>query len=320
MGFASLPKRIIQKLKLWVIDKPIPPATQREMALIKDLKDEFDMLRNDLAQANQEWSQYTNRLSELVADDDVRSFLRWDVIQESMFVGNEPYIKDELDYFGNLTDWKSKWSEAIVESPVGHPIPCVFYPDSSGNLIHHAYHLAQFEEKIGIKIDEISFVFEFGGGYGSMCRLFYNLGFSGDYVIFDLPPFSVMQRFYLRTLSLPVLQMSSVSENHAGIVSLSDMADLEKVLSSSRIRKGSRSLFLATWSLSEAPTELRDAIVSMISDFDMVLIAYQSSYAGVDNVQFFDNFRHHFTGMIWHNWEIGHLGGNWYLMGSSASW
>ena len=40
-------------------------------------------------------------------------------------------------------------------------------------------------------------IVEFGGGYGSMCRLVRKLGFKGRYVIFDLRPILALQKYYL---------------------------------------------------------------------------------------------------------------------------
>ena len=65
-------------------------------------------------------------------------------------------------------------------------------------------HLALFEETTGSKIDTLELIFEFGGGYGSMCRLAHNLGFNQAYIIFDLQPFSALQNYYLSSLDLPV--------------------------------------------------------------------------------------------------------------------
>lgn len=123
-----------------------------------------------------------------------------------MFASAARYIFTELNFVKRSPEWITCRHRAIRESSVGHPIPYPFYPASSGNLIRHAYHVASFEEKTQCKTKDIDFVFEFGGdgGYGSMCRLFYNAGFHGKYVIFDLPPFSALQVYFLKTLGLPV--------------------------------------------------------------------------------------------------------------------
>ena len=47
-------------------------------------------------------------------------------------------------------------------------------------------------------------IVEFGGGYGSMCRLLHKLGFSGQYFIYDLPEFVALQRYFLKSIGMPV--------------------------------------------------------------------------------------------------------------------
>jgi hypothetical protein len=49
---------------------------------------------------------------------------------------------------------------------------------------------------MGLDVRGFDFVIEFGGGYGSLCRLFFNQQFKGQYVLFDLPPFSALQHFF----------------------------------------------------------------------------------------------------------------------------
>ncbi len=56
--------------------------------------------------------------------------------------------------------WDTRWRNAIIELPVGHPIPYIFYPVSSGNLILPAYHVAQFEEKTGYQIHDVELEIE----------------------------------------------------------------------------------------------------------------------------------------------------------------
>jgi hypothetical protein len=47
-------------------------------------------------------------------------------------------------------------------------------------------------------------IIEFGGGFGSMCRLVHALGFRGQHIIFDLPPVWALQRYYLRLHGIEV--------------------------------------------------------------------------------------------------------------------
>lgn len=296
----------------------LPPVLEHEEILIENFNNEFNTIFNHRNQATEEWMNFVNHLQRHVEKDDIRTFLKWDIIKKTMFVGNQPYLRSEFDHLTQSDAWESKWSKAVVESPIGQPLSSNLYPISSGNLIHHAYHLVQFEEQKNKSIEKMDYVFEFGGGYGSMCRLFYNLGFSGTYLIFDLPPFTALQKFYLKSLFLPVQNFSPQDHmKNRGIFCVSDLGLLKEILHKSSDVIKLNALFLATWSLSEVPLELRNNIAPLISEFNNFLIGYQENAFGIDNRAYFDDFKKNISSMSWDNWEIEHLRGNWYLMGCS---
>lgn len=315
----NLVMRIVHKLLTLYFDKPLPATTTQEMELVDHLRKSvlmFPIIQpKDAPPSEKVWINYMNRLHELVLNNDPREFLRWDVVQKTMFVGYASYIRKELNYLKTLPEWNNRWHKAIKESLIGHPTPYPLFPSSSGNLIHHAYHLVQFEEKTGIRVNEMNFIFEFGGGYGSMCRAFYNLGFNGKYVIFDLPIFSEIQRFFLRSIDLRVDSIDTFSKANSGVICISDFEQL-KVLLSNGTEIGQSSMFVATWSISETPIRLRYSILPLVTDCKAFLIAYQHRFGEVDNLEFFDQWKGSFNNQIvWHNWEIKHLPGNSYIIG-----
>jgi hypothetical protein len=134
---------------------------------------------NNCQPSERSWIEYINRFRELVVNHNPKEFLRWKLTRHIMFASNDAYARLELTQLKRQDDWHKRWRNAIRESRVGHPIPFWLYPRTSGHLIHHAYHVTQFERSTGVNIDKIDLVFEFGGGYGSMCRLFHNLGYKG---------------------------------------------------------------------------------------------------------------------------------------------
>ena len=259
------------------------------------------------------WLSHMNVLQENILNRDPRRFLRWSVISGTMFAGNASYISTELKYLKNCLDWNMRWTSAIEESSVGHPVLYPFYPKSSGNLIHHAYHVAQFEEKTGIKVHNMNYVFEFGGGYGSMCRLLFNLGFKGKYIIFDLPPFSALQRYFLKNIGLPVLSSNTFSEQETSILCLSDVRKLKDLLAEHKEK--SNSIFITTWSISESPISIRELILPQIIDFSSFLIAYQDRFGGINNLDYFKNWQDTYKVVTWYSSKIEHLPGNNYLFG-----
>lgn len=265
------------------------------------------------------WQENMNRLRELVLVQDPSNFLRWDVVRRTMSVGHAPYVKTELTYLKKRHDWKTLWESALKECSAGNPIPFPLYPRSSGNLIHQAYHLCRFKEEIKKDIENLNFIFELGGGYGGMCKLVHNLGFKGKYVIYDLAPFSALQKFYLRSLGISARTTDSpLTTTQTGVICHSDMEKLKVILDRNGGEK-SNSLFIATWSISETPLSFRNLILPLLCGFDYCLIAYQDCFAGVNNIEFFKKWQNDFeTDVVWHNFPIEHLPGNHYLFGSRS--
>ena len=317
-------RRIKRAVVTWLLragQGRLPAPTPRETALIDDLRRAFRALSitvsSEAGDSLREWSENANRLRHLVLTKDPRSFLRWDVIRRTMFVTDAPYVGEELSYLKHLPDWHERWCRAIKESPGGCPTSYVLYPASSENLIHHAYHLARFEEQTHRRVDDLACVLEFGGGYGSMCRLFHNLGFRGRYLIFDLPAFSALQRFFLRSIGMCVGSPDEFRDRSSGVALSSNVGDLHTLVADGS--DNGRALFLATWSISEAPIALRDAVLRLVSGFGALFIAYQRRFGGVDNLEYFRSWKRA-TGerVRWHEWEIDHLPGNYYLVGTDS--
>jgi hypothetical protein len=272
-------------------DRPLPAATPRDEALVAELRRRIETLDVPPA-ANEQpsegvWRRFIAKFHDAVALEDPRAFLRWPTIAKAMFVSNHPYLSLELASLRLRRDWRRRWRPALRESPAGHPVPFWALPWSSGNLIHHAYHLAQFEARTGRAAERFPAVFEFGGGYGSMCRLFYQLGFSGRYVIYDLPQFSALQGYYLGSLDLPLVDADRLSGTDRGIVRVSDPAALRRALDWA---DAGRALFVATWSLSETPATVRDPIMPCVAACAGVLIAYWVTFGEMDNHEYFSRW------------------------------
>jgi hypothetical protein len=175
----------------------------------------------------------------------------------------------------------------------------------------------QFEEKTKVQVQDIDYVFEFGGGYGSMCRLFHNLGFRGRYIIIDLPPFSALQKYYLGTLGLPIRSVTDFERSKSGIVCVSDIHKLKSILAD-RI-EARNTMFIATWSISETPISIRNSILPLTSGFQSFLLAYQDRFEEVNNVDFFNKWKETINEIAWQSWRIRHIPGNNYLVGRVAA-
>ena len=311
--------RLVARVLKEIHNRPLPPATDAERTALADLREAFRSIpvMNTVSALPSEraWLANMNRLRELVLTRDPRRFLRWDVVAHTMFLAHAPYVRMELRYLQSRPDWSHRWSRAIGEDSVGDPNRYFFYPASSANLIHHAYHLAQFEERSGCRVDQMDDIVEFGGGYGSMCRLVHRLGFAGRYLIFDLPAFSALQRFFLESLSFPVVAPPTWLASRRGVCCTSEIEVFESLCADAA--RSDSPMFLATWSLSEAPLSLRDHVMRSVSRFKAFLIGYQDRFGEVDNLAAFDALTRSTTAVSWQNVPFEPSKGNRYLIGTA---
>ena len=305
--------------RMMKVAPPCPgPIAPKEQILIDRLRSDFAEIgpvSNEAGKPSEQvWVNNMNRLSKLVMEEDPRGFLHWDVIQKAMFITNAMYVLIELSYLKKQVNWKRRWEPAIVEDPSGSPLPYWTQRSSSGNLIHHAYHIAQFESQTGADVSSLDYVVECGGGYGSMCRLFRNLGFTGEYIIFDLPHFSALQKYYLQSLGIS-LSPDVATGREMSVRLCHDIAEFKTVVEEMTVPD--RSLLLATWSLSEMPLTLRAELTPIFKYFQFLFFAFQSVFEEVDNVNYFAELGRGEEGFTWHTWEVGSLPTHYYMAGRS---
>jgi hypothetical protein len=289
--------KLLGKFARQITKRRLSRPTAEEQRLIAALRHRVASLPVLTADASSaaltEWIQNRKRLRELIAQDDPRRFLEWDVIKQTMFVGDAAFVREELNCLRGSRSWRQRWRPALREDAIGLPQRCRYAIRSSGNLIHHAYSLFTFEQAVGKTIDQFSCIFEFGGGYGSFCRLAHRLGFRGTYLIFDLPEFSALQRFFLESVGVPI----SCTKGGSGVTCISDFDDLEN-----RLGASSEWLLVGLWSLSETPVSLRQKLLGDGSQWGGYLISYQQRFGEVDNVEFFSSYMRQQRKMI--NWVM----------------
>lgn len=287
--------------------KPAPKTRK----YIKELKE--DVKKTAISSKPQttrsEWEENLNRLYQYLYNNNPLYFLHSKVVRDTMFTGNAYYVVSEYFYLKN-NNWKI-WKNIIKENNKIPNEPFILYPRSSGNTIHHTYHLARFQNDTGVDYKKLKVIFEFGGGYGNMCRIFKKLGFKGTYIIYDLPIFSALQSFYLKVNNIPAVYNKI---NYASkVMCISDYTKLTKLLK--KYTRGKDKLFLATWSLSESPLVTRRLIEPLVSRFEYFLISYQSNFNDIDNISYFKKFQNKFVDYKWFNYKIEQLPNNNYLFG-----
>jgi hypothetical protein len=263
-----------------------------------------------------EWLDNKKKLRANIINDNPLFFLNWNIIRKTMFVGNSSYILKELASLKESKSWNSRYKRAIDENIFGFPERFVGYYKSSGTLIHHLYSIYKFEEKTKKRIDDFNCIFEFGGGYGSMCRSIFNLGFNGIYIIYDIPEFSALQRYYLTSIGINVIKKTNTGNSGTGVMCISDFASLSTLLK----KFHENSLFIGLWSVSEAPMALRKKLFGFLPVFSNYLIAYQKSFNNINNILYFKKFKKNIKVITWLEWEIKHLKNNYYLIGYKSQY
>lgn len=273
--------------------------------LVTALRREAAALDVDSAETIDLWEGLRRDLRSRLSRDDPAEFLRWPPVRRTMVKRNPRSALSELAHLRARGDWPDRWRPALRETTLGAPRLLPRWPWSSANLIYQAYHLCRFEEVTGRSLTAMRTIVEFGGGYGRFCQLVHDLGFSGTYVIFDLPEVAVLQRFYLRHVGLTVSEARATGLPDRGVVTAVGLRDLRPLLDT---RSPGETAFIAIGSLSESPLSLRDALRPTLAAFDAFLIFYAAEHNDIDNRAYFAAWRSHFPTHAWRDEEIAHLG------------
>jgi len=237
------------------------------------------------------WTDQRATLRDLLAGDRER-FLHWPLIIGTMFYLPPP---DELQYLQSLPNWP--FIRELIKDPGvgGAELDPLFH--TNGNIIHHAYSIFRFESATGHEFTGGGTILEIGGGYGNFCRLLVKRGFTGRYLIYDLPEFLQLQEWYLgRTLAAGERKQVTFA------TSLPDRAEIER-----------DSMIVGLWSISEMPFELRDRIKALAPKY--FLIGYQQEFFGLDNVEYFRRWERD-GDYHWVHVAIPHIQDNYYLFGT----
>jgi len=232
-----------------------------------------------------DWMLYLCQIAAGIMSLDINDFINWTVIKLTIFTDDQGLLTSkQVDFLKSSLEWEPRIRPALVESPVGNPPFSRIYPPSSAGRIRQAYILKRYELEFGCNIEECDLIVEFGGGYGAMALLACKYGFSGKYIIIDNEPMSSLQAWYLSENAGPVHYGTDIGEE-PGIyfAGLSDYDTIETA-----VKNAERPIFLANWSLSETPADLRMRTMEWLArcGFQALGITYQGHF-GMDNTAFF---------------------------------
>src|SRR3954447_16593433 len=133
--------------------------------------DQFELVRDcvDPRYVRPDWAERNAALERdlLTSPGD---FLRHPAVRFQMFV-DERMLPHELPYVRA----RLGRDELLAEDAVGEP-PTVAVPETSvwtsSNTVHQLYHLLRYEDATGRRVSDADTVVEWGGGFGSLMRLF----------------------------------------------------------------------------------------------------------------------------------------------------
>ena len=312
MKFKEIIKEYLNKIHLIFIDFTTKNINGNEKKIIDESLKIIKKIKkyNYIVNEENEWGNNLSKLHIHFKNNDMRNFLKWKVIKDTMFVRNEKYIIKELNALKKNSQWENIYSKAIKEDKIGNPDLLPYCPNSSSNLIHHIFHTLKYKTMTGNDLEEFDFIFEFGGGYGSMCRLIYNFGFSGKYIIYDLPEMNLLQNYFLKSLNIPIIDWDDFLKVDKGVCLINYSNDLSRIVELIK----NRSLFIACWSISETPLDIRLKFNDLMEKFDSFLFAYQDCFDQIDNNKYFSELTSLLDHVNWKFEKIDHLPNNNYLM------
>ena len=176
----------------------------------------------------------------------------------------------------------------------------------SRNLVHQLYHLHRWQEVTGKKVKDLDEIVEFGGGYGAMCLVARRLGFDGRYIIFDLPEFTLLQRFFLSNVNWWNIEV--IPKVHDKPTEFYDnIDDLWNNIYEP-------DLLIACYSLSEVSADLRNSFLQSCKA-RAILIATQDRYGEYDLKKEFSRYFASCHGYSWWFKKNRFIPGDFYIIG-----
>jgi hypothetical protein len=296
---------LVRRAAAHVVGDYTPPSLEHSDELLAELD-----AAARLGPAQSEWAGFATQIRDALRREGTDHFLRLPPIAKTLHSRQRSHTGRYLRYVLGSARCSGQLRRALTESAVGHPLVNPHYPLSSPLLVQHGYHLLRVMEATDLEPSRLGAVVEFGGGYGSFFRLLRNLGYRNSYVICDLPVMCALQRFYLRNVfpgesGASPANLRWLSSDDYGVLRRNGADD-------------ARSLFIATWSLSETPLTVRSALEPVLGSFSYILFAYQRRFGSYDNRQYFEALQQRLSKFDWHHAECPIYKGNYYLIGQNT--
>jgi hypothetical protein len=258
------------------------------------------------------WQSNMSEMEKYFINDFSFGFLNNRVIKSTMFMYTSGvWKKTQLDFIKSFFGIE-KAQKNLRENSIGRPLLNDGRFATSGNTIHHLYHLAKFFKETGTQPEDFDNILEVGGGYGNMARLFKQLNAKATYTILDLPVFSYIQLVYLRTL-LGNDAVNLIEKNNTEIkLGKINIFPIDKELLEKLGQNMRCNLFASTWALSESNKKMHETIRALgYFKSKYVLLAYQKNNSHFSYAESVKNIGDDYK--ITYNKEIEFIPENYYL-------
>ena len=269
-------RKILSLLSFWSLND-LNSIKSRDKKILKIIEKKLNNINFNKKYLKNTHNLFNKKILDLLKKRELTNFLRKNFIQKMFFVHNRLFILKELLELKKDKNW-ILYKKLIEEDNVGNPVRYFLYPKSSGNRINHVYHLSVLTKEFNINLKKLNNVFEFGGGYGCMARIFSKINKRTTFTCFDTNIVNLLQYYYLKQNNLDV-GFSKKNKFHL-------ISNIKKINT-----RYSNSLFIANWSLSETPINFRKKFIKSIKNSKLILISFQENFENIDNLKYFKNLK-----------------------------
>lgn len=255
-------------------------AQRRNYFLIRgEFQQKYSYIKNvlDSIPLTSAWTDYSVILEKDMLPYPRFSFLQNKTMMKSMFAtGRDGWLDNAI------SDMERYFSASVLkkllhEDYIGEPLIYSEKYMASHNSIEHTYHIYRFMDYIKPNTQAIHSVIEWGGGYGSMAKLFcrfYRNVKPFTYIIVDIPIVSCLQWLYLAVIF--------GEENVYCFQKPTDAVQVGKIniipVSWAMQMNVRADIFISTWALSESPMSLQDEVLQRNwFDATHLLLAYRKN-------------------------------------------
>jgi len=195
-------RKILSLLSFWSLND-LSYIKNKDEKILKIIEKKLNSIHFNKKYLKKTHNIFNKKILNLLKNRKLTNFLRENFIQKMFFVHNRLFILKELLELKKDKNW-ILYKKLIEEDNVGNPVRYFLYPKSSGNRINHVYHLSVLTKEFNINLKKLNNVFEFGGGYGCMARIFSKINKRTAFTCFDTNIVNLLQYYYLKQNNLDV--------------------------------------------------------------------------------------------------------------------